>query len=466
MATKPNQNKGNNAKPKPGDNDFAPKPIKPRRQFNRAIKQTEKLLSKAKDWAVNLQQYLLPDGTFGLLPEGSSTEMKDLLSKMAAWSTQAGNLTPQEEEALNILRSQTSTSEEMQVALRGLRNFARRVGVPTDEERAALTALEQGTMTPAATLEALNSLKEWRDRAGNLTDLEQEALNNLRASLAGYAAPEVQAMRESATEEIRRQYSGQLRQLEGQQARQGTRGGGAAFAQMQDVLTQQRGALGNLERDLVIKNADEVQRRKEAFADLASKTEAARFGRQATSQELYNRSLSTEQQRLNDARLNYGNVATATATNVANRGTLANQAYVNALGEEANRLTNAATAYGGLARDVSQNAFNRQGTAYSMYGGALSGEEAVQRGIQTFNIGQRSNEALARAGMVTGGMGAYTGTVSGQQAGNVAMASFNRLLAQQQDAMIKAMQQIEKDRQLAAQQYQMYMNMFRNASGA
>lgn len=146
-----------------------------------------------------------------------------------------------------------------------------------------------------AALERLDALAA---NSGNLSPEEQEALSNLRAGLAGYDAPEVQAMREGATQEINRQYKGQLDALRMQQARNVGMGrqGGAAFAQSQDLNVNKRQELGNLERDLLIKNADEVQNRKQAFASLVRSTEDARFGRQNASNSLYTGALGAEEQ--------------------------------------------------------------------------------------------------------------------------------------------------------------------------
>lgn len=140
----------------------------------------------------------------------------------------------------------------------------------------------------------LAALNQQMQQAGQYTDLENESINNLRAGLAGYAAPEVQAFREAAQQEINRQYQTQRRDLMTQAARFGIRGP-AATAQMQDLGVGKLQTQGNLERDLLVKNADEVQRRKEAFSNTIRQTEDARFGRQSQASQTYGGALSGEE---------------------------------------------------------------------------------------------------------------------------------------------------------------------------
>lgn len=140
----------------------------------------------------------------------------------------------------------------------------------------------------------LDQVKQYMTGAGNLTGLEQESLDLMRGTLGGYNSPEVQAMREQAMQEINRQYQTQASQLARQQARGGVRGG-AATAQMQDLGVGKMQTAGNLERDLLVKNAEEAQRRKEAFNSLIRQTEDARTGRQSIFGNMYGSALSGEE---------------------------------------------------------------------------------------------------------------------------------------------------------------------------
>lgn len=126
------------------------------------------------------------------------------------------------------------------------------------------------------------------------TKEEQEVLDMMRAGLGGYNSPEVQAMRESARQEINRDYKLQQAQALQNAARYQQRGG-LANAMMQDAGQNRTLATGNLERDLLIKNADEAQRRKEGFANLVRTTEDARFGRQNATTQNYGNALYDEE---------------------------------------------------------------------------------------------------------------------------------------------------------------------------
>jgi len=91
-------------------------------------------------------------------------------------------------------------------------------------------------------------------------------------------------------------------------------------------------------------------------------------------------------------------------------------------------LNQARQSYGVQATSTAQNAFNRSAQAKGLYGAALAQEEGAQRGLQQFNAAQKTNEQLSQAGMVTGGIGAYAGTVAGEEAAGVGTTEFNLLL--------------------------------------
>lgn len=132
----------------------------------------------------------------------------------------------------------------------------------------------------------LDLLKQRAAEAYQYSALEQEAIDQQRKGLAGYNSPEVQAMREQAQAEINRQYRTQLAGQLAQAQRFGVRGGGIN-ALTQDNAMMRGQAQGNLERDLVIKNAEEIQNRRNAFSNLVTQTEAARNGRGAQMTGMY-----------------------------------------------------------------------------------------------------------------------------------------------------------------------------------
>lgn len=150
------------------------------------------------------------------------------------------------------------------------------------------------TATSPAMQDLLNRMNQYAQTSGSLTPLEQEALNNMRAGLGGYTGQETQAMREAAMQEINRQAQTQSRLAQIAQSRSGVRGA-SALAQQQNIGREAQQNVGNFERDLLIRNADEIQRRRQAFTDTVRGTEDARFGRQSTSNQMYGGFLGAEE---------------------------------------------------------------------------------------------------------------------------------------------------------------------------
>lgn len=140
----------------------------------------------------------------------------------------------------------------------------------------------------------LDRINAWAQQAGNYTGYEQTALDQLQSGLGGYLAPELQAMREQRLQELNAEQATQQRQMALAQARSGMRGAYAG-AQQANLGRQAVQTRGNMEQDLFVKNADEIQNRRTAFANIVNQTEAARFGRKATSEQLYGNQLSGEE---------------------------------------------------------------------------------------------------------------------------------------------------------------------------
>lgn len=154
-----------------------------------------------------------------------------------------------------------------------------------------------GTIDTATTPEMrayLDMLRDTAQTAGQYTDYETDALAQMKSGLQGYSAPEVQAMRESAAQELDRQYQTQMAMQALSNARGGVRGRGSSAA-MQDLQQNRMEAGGNLERDLIVQNAQEIQGRRTAFAQTVRQTEDARFGRQNQSQGQYGGFLAAEE---------------------------------------------------------------------------------------------------------------------------------------------------------------------------
>lgn len=66
-------------------------------------------------------------------------------------------------------------------------------------------------------------------------------------------------------------------------------------------------------------------------------------------------------------------------------------------------------AFNNLVNQTEQTRFGRKQGSESLYGQMRGGEENVQRALEQFNVGQRSNEALARGSTALAGAGTYTG---------------------------------------------------------
>ncbi len=93
----------------------------------------------------------------------------------------------------------------------------------------------------------------------------QDYINRYYSGLEGYAAPELQGMREQAQRGIDNQYQQSLAQFAKSRARSGVRGA-AAGATMRNLDRERIGQQQNLEQDLLVRNADEKQNRLGQYA--------------------------------------------------------------------------------------------------------------------------------------------------------------------------------------------------------
>lgn len=82
-------------------------------------------------------------------------------------------------------------------------------------------------------------------------------------------------------------------------------------------------------------------------------------------------------------------------------------------------------AFGKMVNAVETARFGRKNQADTLYADNLGAEEAVQRGIKTFNIGQKQNQALAKGGLALSGAGTFTGLFGGQQSNDLAQGYFD-----------------------------------------
>lgn len=107
----------------------------------------------------------------------------------------------------------------------------------------------------------------------------QDVLSRYKSSLAGYSAPEVQGQREQAQRQIDAQYQTEASALKRAQAQSGVRGA-AGTAQMMNLNRSRIGQQGQLEQDLFVKNADEMQRRLGEYGSALSNVENQTYARQ------------------------------------------------------------------------------------------------------------------------------------------------------------------------------------------
>lgn len=104
------------------------------------------------------------------------------------------------------------------------------------------------------------------DYGGQFSGDIKDIIGRMKSGLSGYAAPELQAMREQASRGIEGATATSLRGLAGAQAKAGVRGA-SALAGRSLISRQGRADKANMEQDIFIKNADEQQNRLKSFGD-------------------------------------------------------------------------------------------------------------------------------------------------------------------------------------------------------
>lgn len=106
----------------------------------------------------------------------------------------------------------------------------------------------------------------------------QDYMARQKAGLEGYTGPEMTAMREQAGRQNDAAYANQRAQMAQNQARSGVRGASAG-AQMLSLARAKAGQDAQLNQDLMIKNADEKQRRLSAYGQDLGGLETSEFNR-------------------------------------------------------------------------------------------------------------------------------------------------------------------------------------------
>lgn len=115
-----------------------------------------------------------------------------------------------------------------------------------------------------------------------------------------------------------------------------------------------------------------------------------------------------------------GSSAAAQQANLGNiaqfrRQDLAREMMLNEISEGQRRREG----FAGYVQDLEEARMGRRGALGQVYGGATIGEDAARREREAFNVGQRTNEALARSSAAAAGAGIYSGQYSGEQAADI-----------------------------------------------
>lgn len=130
---------------------------------------------------------------------------------------------------------------------------------------------------------------------GGRTADVSDYLSRMKAGLGGYTSPELQAQREQAQRGIDQQMKTQLGQQRISQARGGVRGA-SAMAQQANLDRMRMGEQQNLEQDIFVRNADEMQRRLQAYGETVRGVEGDEYGRQLQTQTAYANALAGQEE--------------------------------------------------------------------------------------------------------------------------------------------------------------------------
>lgn len=166
-------------------------------------------------------------------------------------------------------------------------------GFRTDANGQVMRDAEGNPIRVGETAEDIARAKEFAATAGMRTGEMADVLARHKAGLEGYTGQESQAFREAAQRGIDTQYKTGLSQLARAQARSGVRGASAAAqsANMDRARLEQQ---QQLEQDLLVKNADEKQRRLGAYGQALSTQESAEYSRTKEAGQMYSDTLAKQ----------------------------------------------------------------------------------------------------------------------------------------------------------------------------
>lgn len=128
--------------------------------------------------------------------------------------------------------------------------------------------------------------------SGQPSQATQDILAQYKSGLQGYMAPELQGMREQAQRGLDTAYTAQLRDL---QRVQGSSGGRLqAAGQVMQLGAKRNQAQGQLEQDLLVKNADEMQKRLGAYNLANTTAEQNAFSQRNDTLDAYQKALAAQ----------------------------------------------------------------------------------------------------------------------------------------------------------------------------
>lgn len=140
----------------------------------------------------------------------------------------------------------------------------------------------------------LEGLRTQVENAGRRSQEMQATLDLMKGGLAGLNAQENQALRAAAQAEVNRQYQGSVRKLQEAQTR-GRVFGASRTAQLSNLDRSQAQQKSDFERDLLIKNIDIQDKRRNDYLGATRTAETDEFNRTTDSMKNYGSALGDAQ---------------------------------------------------------------------------------------------------------------------------------------------------------------------------
>lgn len=164
--------------------------------------------------------------------------------------------------------------------------------------------------------EETGRLQGLADKYANPSAPQAEALQKMQAGLGGYTSPEMQGMREQQERAQNSNLATGMSQLAKAQAR-GKVYGAAAGAQAVNLNTASLQSKDDQAQKLMIANADEQQKRLQAYGQYGNQVNAQNFSQQSTIAQDQNKTAEQlRQEQLDRSKINLGQESAEKATNI------------------------------------------------------------------------------------------------------------------------------------------------------